>query len=347
LPLVKTSMLRLVAMPVLGVVLLAACASSEGSKAAATVGAEEIPDSELVTEANLFRFLSAINQQPCGQAVEGESPESACNRFALSQLILNEIVTDAAADLEIEVTEEQIDEIIADLDGSLGAEAVETALTEQELTREDLRVLAEQVLLFQEAQTAVAEREVGEEALKALYEERVLDLTTVEVDHILVDSEAEADDVYTQVTAAGSTREDFKALASEVSTDPAVAENGGTYAAAPASGYVPEFANAAVGLEPGEISKPVKTEFGWHVIRLETKQVTPFEEARASLLQDGAGAVFNEWIRSAAADLGVDVNPRYGRWDEETLTVLVVRSTDPSAEPTEVEPSVTGAPTTP
>ena len=54
-----------------------------------------------------------------------------------------------------------------------------------------------------------------------------------------------------------------------MSIDPSAAtELGGSLGSAVASTYVPEFAAAATALEPGEISQPVKTEFGWHVIRL-------------------------------------------------------------------------------
>ena len=84
-------------------------------------------------------------------------------------------------------------------------------------------------------------------------------------------------------------------------------------------------------LEPGEISEPVQSEFGWHVIYLVGKQVTPFEEARTQLLQGEQGTLFNAWLRDQAETHGVDVNPKYGRFDTETLTVVAVTSTDPSA----------------
>jgi hypothetical protein len=67
------------------------------------------------------------------------------------------------------------------------------------------------------------------------------------------------------------------------------------------------------------------------------KQVTPFDEAAAQLSQGEQGTVFNAWMRDQIETQGVDVNPKYGRWDDETLTVVAVDSTDPSAsaEPTD------------
>ena len=75
----------------------------------------------------------------------------------------------------------------------------------------------------------------------------------------------------------------------------------------------------------------MKSEFGWHVIYLVDQQVIPFEEAKASLLQGDQGGVFTTWIREQAETEGVEVNPKYGRFDPETLAVASVSSTDPSA----------------
>jgi parvulin-like peptidyl-prolyl isomerase len=121
-------------------------------------------------------------------------------------------------------------------------------------------------------------------------------------------------------------------VAREVSTDAGSAQDGGGYPARPASDYDPVFSEAALVLDPGEISPPVETQFGWHVIRLVDAQMIPFSEARQQILQELSGAEFQDWFRERARELEVEVNPRYGRFDMRTLQVEAVRSTDPDAD---------------
>jgi foldase protein PrsA len=350
---VKPSPIRLIALSVVAVLALAACSDTPpASTAAAVVNGTDITDAQLQREADLFRFLGAINQTPCGQQEQGESAEAACNRFALTNLIQERLIQNYADENGIEVTDQQVTDIIGQLDQSLGADAVDKALKKEGLDREDLKVLAREVLLFQAAQQKVTESQLGEAKLKQMYQEKIADFTTVQADHILVKTEAEAQDVYRQVTAPGATRDDFLALAKQVSIDPSAKDNSGSLGSAVASTYVPEFAAAVSALAPGEISQPVKTDFGWHVIRLQEKQVTPFAQAKQQLIQSQAVVVFNEWLRGQADDQGVEVNPTFGRWDNQNLQIVSVRSTDPSAtvSPTAATPvneTPTGAPATP
>lgn len=83
--------------------------------------------------------------------------------------------------------------------------------------------------------------------------------------------------------------EDFAKLASANSQDPGSASKGGDLGWADRKAYVPEFADAAFAMKEGEVSAPVKTQFGYHIIKVEG--VTPattksFEEARADLEAD-------------------------------------------------------------
>ncbi len=126
------------------------------------------------------------------------------------------------------------------------------------------------------------------------------------VSHILVDTEAEALDVLARLDAG----EDFAALAMELSTDPGSGAQGGDLGCVPPSQWVPEFAAALVELEVGEISAPVASQFGAHVIRRDPPPEQLLIEAEALSRQ----RLLQAWLaeRSVAADVYLD--PSVGTW---------------------------------
>ena len=104
----------------------------------------------------------------------------------------------------------------------------------------------------------------------------------VHAHHVLVKSEAEAREVLAEL-AKGA---DFATLAKARSTDPSAKENGGDLGFFTRETMVPEFADAAFGIEPGTIGKePVQSQFGWHVIKVDERRtrVPTFEEKEAEL----------------------------------------------------------------
>ena len=79
----------------------------------------------------------ALNQQPCGgPAPEGESQETVCNRFALTNTIQQTVVADFAEANDVAVTDKQVSDIVANLDQQLGADKVDEQLTTLKLTRD-------------------------------------------------------------------------------------------------------------------------------------------------------------------------------------------------------------------
>ena len=109
--------------------------------------------------------------------------------------------------------------------------------------------------------------DVKEEDLKAAYDERVTKLASKEFNarHILLKTEDEANAVIKEV-AGGA---DFAKVAKEKSTGPS-SSNGGSLGWFKAQTMVPAFANAVKDMKKGDVSKePVKTQFGYHVIKLE------------------------------------------------------------------------------
>jgi len=106
--------------------------------------------------------------------------------------------------------------------------------------------------------------------------------TEVHARHILVPTEAEAQAALKRVKGG----EDFAKVAKEVSKDPSA--DGGDLGWFTKDRMVPEFAEAAFKLEPGQISDPVKSQFGWHIIKLEGKRqktFPPFDEVRDQIVR--------------------------------------------------------------
>ena len=110
-----------------------------------------------------------------------------------------------------------------------------------------------------------AEHKVYDEAIKQAANEE-----EVRARHILVPTEDEAKAILTQLKGGA----DFATLAKEKSKDPGAAE-GGDLGYFTKEQMVPEFAAVAFKLDKGQVSDPVKTQFGWHIIKVEDKRIKP------------------------------------------------------------------------
>ena len=127
-----------------------------------------------------------------------------------------------------------------------------------------------------------AKKAVTPEAARKLYDETVKSVPAeqeVRARHILVESEDDAKKAAARVKGG----EDFAKVAGELSKDPGSKTDGGDLGFFTKDRMVEPFAEAAFKLEPGQISDPVKSQFGWHVIKVEEKRTKPvpsFEETK-------------------------------------------------------------------
>src|ERR1700737_4854990 len=123
-----------------------------------------------------------------------------------------------------------------------------------------------------------------DEAMKKVYEDASKQITgeqEVHARHILVETEDEAKQVSEELKKGA----DFAELAKKKSKDPG-ASDGGDLGFFTKDQMVPEFSAAAFALEPGKISDPVKTQFGWHVIKVEekrTRKAPEFEQVKPQI----------------------------------------------------------------
>ncbi|MCC8938599.1 peptidylprolyl isomerase [Bradyrhizobium sp. Arg68] len=123
-----------------------------------------------------------------------------------------------------------------------------------------------------------------DEAMKKVYDEAAKQITgeqEVRARHILVETEDEAKAVKAELDKGA----DFAELAKKKSKDPGAAD-GGDLGFFTKEQMVPEFSAVAFALEPGKISDPVKSQFGWHIIKVEEKRsrkAPDFEQVKAQI----------------------------------------------------------------
>jgi peptidyl-prolyl cis-trans isomerase C len=154
----------------------------------------------------------------------------------------------------------------------------ERADVQRRLTFDHNRVLME--ALLQNAGQAAA----TDEAMHKVYDEAVKQMGSeeeVHARHILVPTEDEAKAIEAELKKGA----DFAALAKEKSKDPGAAD-GGDLGYFTKDQMVPEFAEVAFKLDKGQISDPVHTQFGWHIIKVEDKRIKPtptFDQVKTQL----------------------------------------------------------------
>jgi peptidyl-prolyl cis-trans isomerase C len=160
-------------------------------------------------------------------------------------------------------------------------------------------------LLMETLLQDVGKAAVTDAEMKKVYDEAVKQAASeqeVRARHILVPTEAEAKAVQAEVQKGT----DFAELARQKSKDPGAAAEGGDLGFFTKEQMVPEFAEVAFKLNKGDVSDPVKTQFGWHIIKVEdkrTKPMPPFEQVKnqvENLVMQRAQAAYIGKLREGA-----------------------------------------------
>jgi parvulin-like peptidyl-prolyl isomerase len=225
-------------------------------------------------------------------------------------------ISQAAVDAEFDNYRQQF----ADVDGKVDTAKFKTDLQQKGFTEKSMKLYFERNMTLQSLYTQVTQNVAVDEAQIQDYYEKNSDLfaisQTVKTRNIVVDTEEEAQEIIRELDGGS----DFAELAKAKSSDASARENGGDIPEFDADGpYVQPYKDAAFALDaPGEYTRaPVQSEFGYHVILLESK--TParsrtLEEVRGeieeNLLAERKQAVFEEFLTQVIAEADI----QYADW---------------------------------
>lgn len=236
-----------------GVITLSACSSDDPETVVET-------DSGSVTKEDFYNELKAAN---------GES-------------ILQQLVTETILNDKYEVSDEEVDEQLETYKSQYGDQwesiLTQSGYEDEDAFREDLKTQ----LLQQKA--IIEDIEVTDEEIETRYERMQ---TEIEASHILVADEETAQDIKSQLNDGA----DFAELAQENSTDSGSSSSGGELGYFSAGDMVSGFEDAAYSMEVDEISDPIQTENGWHIIKVTDKrdteeEIEPLEDIRDDLKEE-------------------------------------------------------------
>ncbi|HET6696616.1 MAG TPA: peptidylprolyl isomerase [Gaiellaceae bacterium] len=277
--------------------------------AIAVVGDKEI------TKAEYDRLLASAEKTY--EAREQEFPAAGTPEFAqLRNAIVRSLVEQAqfeiaAQELDVTVTDADVDKRLDELkeqffqgDEQKYKDELEAQGLTEEQVKSDLRTRLLSEKVFEKVTNEV---EVTDEDVQKYYEDNAAQFETPasrEVRHILVKSKARADQLHAQLEGGA----DFAKLARQYSTDPASKKEGGKFTAQQGATVAP-FDKVAFDLDTGELSEPVKTQFGWHIIEAvgdikekSTQDLSAVEEQiRSTLLEEKKNTRINEWIEELRA----------------------------------------------
>ena len=174
----------------------------------------------------------------------------------------------------------------------------------------------------------------AEEAAKAYYDSHREEFASACVSHILVPTQEKADEIKGRVGRG----EDYATIARAESQDTQSAQKGGELGCdiTQETGFVPEFLLAVFSQPIGEVGSPVKTEFGFHLIKVTSRNVPAYDQvkddARRRLTTAGQEKLLT-WLQETVAAAKIEVNPKYGTFNKEGASPGVVPPARPSDAP--------------
>jgi parvulin-like peptidyl-prolyl isomerase len=267
-----------------------------------------------ITGADLARYLGIQGFLEPNYPVNDPMAREGAIEILVFQKLINELVDGESLQTAKERVDEMWQFVIAQYDEQTQA----AGYSQLNVSEEDVKSFFTSIISAQ----VYFEKQVTDAEIQEFYEEITEQITTADVRHILIGTslnqpdgtvqnlrtEQEAKDLADQLYNRLQQGEDFAALAQEYSDDKGSKENGGLYADAPVYMWVPEFKAAALDQKINVIGQPVKTEFGYHIIRVEKREVLDLEEIREPLIANLVDEKMIEYLDTEVIDKIIEVN---------------------------------------
>jgi parvulin-like peptidyl-prolyl isomerase len=316
--------LRIVA-PLLVFLTLAAAGCGGGSSdkvpsdAVAVVNGDAISRSEF--DLAMARSKRGYTQQHRAWPKAGTTQFQQIQQSALTFLVQLQELEQKAKGLGVNITQKQIDDKYAQLQKQLGgAKNLKAQAKAQGLTLQDVRDVVIRPNLLSEAiyKKVTEDVKVSDKDVTDYYKKNVKLYQQPEsrdVRHILVSNRALANKLYDRIKAGAS----FAALAKKYSKDPGSKAQGGKLTIVKGQTAAP-FDQTAFLLDKGQVSRPVKTQYGWHIIQalsdVKPARTTPLKDVKAAikqqLLQQRQRTAWTKWINDTKKEYAKKVHYQAG-----------------------------------
>jgi parvulin-like peptidyl-prolyl isomerase len=305
--------------------LLAAAALAAVTLVAAGCGdTDEVPadavavvNGTAITQASLTELMGRAEKSYTAQQREfpkaGTAEHQSLRNQAVAYLVQREEYANEADELGIEISDDEITKKLDEVKKQYfqnDQKKFVAGLKQQGYTVEALRQDIQSQLVSEKIYESVTnDIKVSDADLQKYYNENKTQYSVAEsraVRHILVKTKAEADTIHSQLESGA----DFAKLAKESSLDPGSKDQGGKLTISRGQTVAP-FDKAAFALETNELSEPVKTEFGYHLIQplaaAKAGSVTPFAEVKAQIRTQ----IVEERKNKAVSDWATETEKKY------------------------------------
>lgn len=281
---------------------LSACATAPKG-AMAKIGKEYITEEQVNAEYNKLSTGFTDEQK---KTYDESTEEGKKNIISLKQNILDATVAnnvikeklskiaesykkDGKSEEEISkvtVKDEEVDKQIENIKTQVGGEdKFKEELEKYKITQDDLKKQLKDKMYSQKFQIWFSENyKPSDDEVKAKYIGSEFEGPEISASHILVENEEDAKKAKERIDKG----EDFEKVAKEVSKDPSAATNNGVLGTFTKGVMVAEFYDAATKLEIGQVSEPVKSKFGYHIIKLtgKTENFEDFSDSGKTTIQN-------------------------------------------------------------